>query len=264
MWPIPQGQRFAAVFELPMTGFQQFVAMFRSTRHGHPTVDGQSGYIPPHYHILETAVAEGDNAVLEGVAASGPLLVVVDKRDDPDGRWSAFVKSDPRAATAGHDERWAFFTIPQAAPDIACHGTELAISAISDNRGAVRLKPVTDGDRFTWWASPEPQSKGDFFLLDFGRQVRPCEVVLFLGPYLDGYPRALRVESSLDTVQWQDAFVGRGVSLAIRGALERPRDVPIRIPLMPGGPTRFLRLTLSESTTRFPWMITDVTVSGTP
>jgi hypothetical protein len=262
MWPIPEGQRFAAVFELPMTGFQQFIAMYRSTRHRHPTVDGQSGYIPPHYHILETAIRERDPGALDGVAASGPLLVVVDKRDDPDGQWSQFVKSDPRATPTGQDERWAFFNIPQT-PVTGCGGSALAISAVSDDRGTVALKKVTDGDRFTWWGSPEPQTKGDFFLLDLARPARPCEVALSLGPYLDGYPRALRVETSLDGTSWQTAFVGRGAGLALRGALEAPRSVPIRIPIA-SGPARFVRLTLLESTTEFPWMITEVAVSGAP
>jgi hypothetical protein len=244
-----------------MTGFQQFVAMYRSTWHGHPTVDGQSGYIPPHYHILETAIREHDRGALDGVAGSGPLLVVVDKRDDPDGRWSELVKSDPHATATGQDERWAFFNIPQTAVETGCGGSALAISAVSDDRGTVALKKVTDGDRFTWWGSAEPQSKGDFFLLDLGRPVRPCEIVPSIGPYLDGYPRAVRAETSLDGTSWQTAFVGRGAGLAIRGALEAPIAVPIRIPLA-SGPARFIRLTLLESTTQFPWMITEVVVSG--
>jgi hypothetical protein len=84
--------------------------------------------------------------------------------------------------------------------------------------------PMSGGFLACWCAVYAALAVVITFPLDLGRAVRPCDAVLFLGPYLDGYPRALRVDTSLDNATWRRALVGRGASLAIRGAIERPRD----------------------------------------
>jgi len=199
---------------------------------------------------------------LEELASRGPILVAVDDSADSGPQWSSLLKPQPGVTILGDDHDWTFVAIARASPPVAhCSAHRLTIVAVSDNDGSVDLASLTDDDRRTFWSTQKPQRQGDALTLDLGRPFRACSVAMFLGPYLQGYPRALIAETSLDGLNWQAAFAGKTGGLTIRGAVENPRDVPIRIPLR-SAPARFIRLTLLESGPQFPWLVTDVSVAA--
>ena len=71
----------AAVVELPLgDGATDFGAMFRGMTHERPTVNGVSGYLPPHYLPLAQALAHGQYDALFELADNQALGVAVDRR----------------------------------------------------------------------------------------------------------------------------------------------------------------------------------------
>ena len=47
--------------------------MYRAIGHRHPTINGYSGYSPPHYDKLRAAIANHDETGLDSIGAFGPL-----------------------------------------------------------------------------------------------------------------------------------------------------------------------------------------------
>ena len=78
----------AAVLELPLGNVgTDIAAVYRSVAHGHPVVNGYSGYEPPHYRVLKPGLGERDDSVLTALTKSAPIVVMIAREDDP-GRWS--------------------------------------------------------------------------------------------------------------------------------------------------------------------------------
>lgn len=75
---IPQGvPAGAAIMELPAGVYEDAAAMYRSIFHGRRTVNGLSGYQPPHYHILTMAMSEGNTEALTALASYADIALFV-------------------------------------------------------------------------------------------------------------------------------------------------------------------------------------------
>ena len=263
MWPVPRGRHFGPVLELPLgEGVEDFLAMYRTTRHGHSTVNGASGYYPPHYGPLRLAFKEHDPSVFNVLATSAPLLVVVDKGADPGGQWDTLVRTAPRASVVSADDRWTIFEISPSPAEPACSGPELRVAEFRDARGPIDATVFRDHDLNTWWVTKEPQHAGDTLLLDLGRPAPVCSVRMSLSTSLHVYPRFLTVATSLDANDWTPGFAGSTAGLTVRGALDQPRDVWLSVPVRPGA-ARFIRLRLERSDDTVAWFIAEMRVIGT-
>jgi hypothetical protein len=259
-WNPPAAGGFAAVLELPLGGIGDDVdAMYHTLRHHLPTVNGYSGYAPPHYAALRSALEDRDLTALDGLASYGSLLVAADKSRN--GDWPGFVRRIPGAAAISEDGRWAFFKIPgKASAPSVCGTATLPIAAAADNHGAIPVSTITDGSTSTLWTLARPQQAGDRLTIDLGRASYPCEVVLHQD-VSSTYPRELSVATSLDAVAWTTAFSGKTGGLAIRGALASPRSPTLTIPL--GSPSaRFIRFQIERTLERDWWVVSDVSVAG--
>jgi hypothetical protein len=264
LWPVPANYRFGPVLELPlMKDYGDFVAMYRTTLHRHETVNGHSGFFPPHYAAMQFAFNEGDAAAFDAFTQSDPLLVVLDKSADPDGRWNTIVRRVARATVVTADERWTLFSIPPPPAEAPCIGSELDISSAADARGPIDIAVLNDHDPKTWWVSKEPQHAGDVFTVDLGRTARLCAVRMSLDTSWWVYPRLLTVETSVDGRDWTSSFAGSTAGLMIRGIIEQPRDVWIDVPVRSEA-ARFIRLRLEKSDHSVPWFIPEMRVIGSP
>jgi hypothetical protein len=260
-WPPARADGFAAVLELPIGGtFADLAATYRATGHGHPIVNGSSGFEPPHYFTVRTAFEELDPAALDGLRVPGRLLIVIARHDDPDGRWAAYVRANPRVTPLAPDERWLYFAVaPPPAPPSICSGDSLPIVAGTSNGEPIDVSIVADNNPDTWWTAPRPQRVGDSIVLDFGSQARPCAIFLSVGQFGRSYPRKLIVDTSKDGVEWKAVATRRTAGLTMRAALDDPKRVAIPVPLESSN-GRFLRLRLDESHETVPWTVTDVDV----
>jgi hypothetical protein len=259
-WPIARAESFAAVVELPLGDTDHDVAaMYRATLHRRPTVNGYSGYDPSYYVALRLAIANRDTTALPALNIAGPLLIVVDT--SAGDNWSAFAAGHRGASPLGVDGRWAFFRLDprRMESSTGCAGGVIPVVAASADDRPLDPAIVSDNDEFTWWSTR--QDRGRTITLDLGRTGVTCSLVLSSGTLVGNYPRALSVSTSIDGANWQEAFSGRMGGMAVRSALERPRDPRLEIALR-NASARFVRMQLAESDPRNPWIVTEVTVTG--
>ena len=262
LWPVPTAYQFGPVLELPLaTGLQDFVAMYRATQHGHPVVNGNSGFIPPHYYALQLALDEGNTAVFDAFTQPRPLLVVIDKREDASGRWRKSVREFPRAQVVRDDERWAMFGIPSR-PTTECHGPSIPIASATAADGPINVSLLNDGNPATAWASKGPQQLDDALLLDLGGPARFCGVRISLGTSWQDYARDLDITTSPDGVEWTRKFKGSTAGLMVRGAIEDPKNIWLSAPVQADN-ARFIKLRLDAPHLTAPWFIADLRVIGT-
>ncbi len=80
-----------------------------------------------------------------------------------------------------------------------------------------------------------------------------------MGPYVLDFPRGLTVEISLDGVDWEEAWSGPTDVLALVGAIQEPREVPLMFPI-DGRVARHIRLRLTSSDPTYPWSIAELSV----
>jgi hypothetical protein len=219
----------ALVIELPL-GVSDIgiAAMYRAISHGRPLVNGYSGHFPPHHGLLARALRRGDPTALTYLAAGRPLIVLVHRRYDANGRWRSFVES---AGGIRHEESGlgpVFVVPPQP-----------------------RQRQPPPGDRLHAAAVPAPEG---YAALDLGseRTVRLIEIDLE-ERYEDVTPESL-VEISADGNAWTPAWEGWTGGLALGGTLEDPHKAPLRITL-PDVRTRYIRISPAP-----PWIAEAVRV----
>ncbi|HTU99012.1 MAG TPA: hypothetical protein VMF13_00625, partial [Luteitalea sp.] len=109
----PSGPAAARVVELPLgEASRDVAAMWRGRAHGHPVVNGYSGYDPFHYQVLKRAFHDLDPAVLGVLAEPGALTVAVDTAADGATELTAMVAAAGATPAGGDTARWRFATIP--------------------------------------------------------------------------------------------------------------------------------------------------------
>ena len=82
------------IVELPLGHpYPDVAAMYRQMSHHRPLVNGYSGYFPPHYSALRFGLTLRDPDVLTQLAAHDINDIVVNRSEDPEGRWDDYVKS---------------------------------------------------------------------------------------------------------------------------------------------------------------------------
>lgn len=270
-WPAARAEGFDAVLELPLGDvFDDTAAMYRATLHGHPVLNGSSGFEPTHYFTLRTALEERDASLFAGLP-QGRILIVVDRQRDSHGALAGWLGNAAPIRALGGDARWAFFAADGGAtPRLACDGTPSPIASINAGHQSLDRGALTDGNPKTRWDSSHPQATDDALTIDLGRATHPCAVVLSVGEFRKNYPRRLVVETSSDSRNWNTVATERTAGLTIRGALDDPATVPITIPLgsctAPLGSctARYVRLRLGEAHRDVSWVVTDVAVRVAP
>ena len=250
-------QTLGAVLELPLGQPGDTSALYRAMFHGRPVVNGYGGREPPHYALLRQALAQGDFGVLRALAAGAPLGVVIDHEADG-GRWLKWASRMPGARLLGRQGRFTVLRLPQVprTPSRA-DGPRLRVRRLraSANRGDLHL--TLDGDLDTLWSSGRPQSGSERLVADLGAPRRVAAVILWEAGAFMAYPRALRVETSLDGRHWAVSFKGRTAAAALRGCLASPRGAPLRIALA-GVPARYVRLVQTGHDETSPWGVAEL------
>jgi len=252
----------ASVLELPMGLFEDVAAMYRSTQHRRPLVNGYSGYGPPHYEILRGALAAQEVGVLDALRVERPLVVVLDGFSDRQGEWARKLAAVPGARFLARDGRRRLYLLPRVDPPKAPAGDPLPIQAVRTSRNPSDGGKLIDGDPKSSWTSGQRQKPGDSMVLELASLQRVGGIVLALGAGVFNYPRHLVVESSLDGQHWQTVWQGGTASQALAASLVPRRPLTIAIPTG-GALAQFLRLTQTERDPH-PWSMTEITVLGAP
>jgi hypothetical protein len=251
----------AAVIELPLGTYEDAAAMYRALTHRRPTVNGLSGYVPPHYEVLYSALSESRVDVLEALAEVAPLVVIT-HRAQAGELMSSRVRALPSATLLDSDIDRDVVLIPRA-PMVPLPGIELTDTVrMQSGHASVSqdtLGLISDRDGTTGWLTPTQQG-GEEFVADLGAVQDIDGVVLSLGAFAGGFPRELLVRTSRNGSEWRDAWHGDVSVLAVRAALANQRETPIALPFEARGARYVLVRQVGWSVS--PWAVAEFGARG--
>jgi hypothetical protein len=221
-------------------------SMYGAIAQDRPVFNGYSGYVAPQHWALLDMLEAHDTRILDRLAATAPIEVVVEWANDPDGGWRGWLDSYGAVRTDGGDG-WTAYLIPRtgvgAAP--AVDGPQLPVPAITASTNQHDIDAVLDGNLDSRWNTPR-QLGTETITLDLGSPQRVRAVVMCLGAYAAQYPRMLSADVSADGVSWRLAATGSTVLSTYDAALVSPREVPVPIPIDRQN-VRFIRLRQSAA-----------------
>ena len=251
----------AVVLELPLGIFEDTAAMYRSMSHGHRLANGYSGYAPPHYTVLGSALAEGRPEVLAALETDRDLAIVAARSADGQGLAEGLARVLPAARTA-HTATADVFIVPRHPPtpaDTGPSGPALPVRAIvaSVEREA---RFIADGRVGTVWTTVELQAGGEQVTADLGTATAISALELNQGRYSFAYPRIVGIEVSDDGAVWREVWRGDTATAALRGALAAPATMPVRFDF-DDTTGRYVRIT-QHGQAKQPWAIAELAVFG--
>lgn len=235
--------------------------MYGSIAQERPVFNGYSGYTPPQHPALLDMLEAHDPRILDRLAATQPIEVLVESGGDHDGRWRAWIDGYPRAARVDAGEGWTSYEIQptdDGAPP-AVTGTRLPVASIAASTNQHDIGAVLDGDLDSRWNASR-QEGTETITLDLGAPQSVRAIVMCLGSYPAQYPRMLAVDVSPDGASWTTVRAAGTVLETYDAALRSPREVPVTIPISREG-VRYLRLRQTQ-TDPHGWSIVELRVLG--
>ncbi|MBI3075367.1 MAG: discoidin domain-containing protein, partial [Deltaproteobacteria bacterium] len=116
---------------------------------------------------------------------------------------------------------------------------------------------LLDGRQDTRWESETVQRPDQWVALDLGQAQRVAGLRLALGAEVLAYPRALRVEASLNGSSWQTAMEPIEPVPPLIAYARRPRPLTLVV-LFPELRTRWVRLTQLGQAPARPWGMAEI------
>jgi hypothetical protein len=232
----------AAVLELPSGVFENATAMYHSIQHRRPTLNGLSGYEPPHFRPMVSALEETRFEVLRQMTRGRDVAVFV-RRDGMDERGFADLRrrtgGEHLATTESH-----YVTLVRQSPPSSfemARGPLMppAKVAVSANSGAAGS--MLDGDLLTAWSTDSPQTGMEEIVADLSALFRVDGVQLTtLSSY---FPRALIIDvRSSEQEAWTEVWRGDDLaSLSLAAVLDQPPRINLFFSFEVR-PARFIRL----------------------
>lgn len=236
--------------------------MFGAIPQNRPVFNGYSGYAAPQHAALRDLLEQRDPAILDRLAATQPIEVIVESAGDADGQWNAFVQAHPRATRLNAGPDWTAYEIgvTNARPPSAMTGPSLPVTRIEASANAKDIGAVLDNDLDTRWHAV-PQSGGETITVSLDGAHHVSALVLCLGTYASQYPRRLDVEVSSDAVAWTRIYTGGTALDTYDAALRSPREIPITVPVNRDG-VKFVRLRQTGREPRRGWTIVELRLLG--
>jgi hypothetical protein len=250
----------AVVLEVPMRNtWSQTAAMLRATRHGHPVVNGFSGYGPPHLHVLEEGLGAGDVSVIAAFRQLAPLVVIVNHDDDPDGAHERFISRAPDArllsqTPIGPIYQFAYQPRPLVPTRV------LPVANIEATASPQEAKAMIDGWMTTMWKGG-PQTAGMRITIALEHPDVVSRIEMDLGSDRFDYPRGLGVDAVDEHGALVRLWEGGTAGNAISGILANWRRAPLTIDLPPTRAAA-LMLTLTADDPNVSWTVTELRVFG--
>jgi hypothetical protein len=259
----------APVLELPVEEgpFADLLAMYRGMAHGHPVVNGFSGYFPPHYPALIAGLMAHDGTVIDALRARGPLAIFVDRHRDPDGRTASWVRELPGAQPLQDGPAGWWFELQPVAEADAAAGAAVspvrAVNAIDPAGGTFEGAPgaMWDGDLRTRWHTRGPKQAGDRLVIDLGETQTLRRLEIDLGDWTRDYPLGLSVAVGDDPATAVEAWSGSILGKLTTGAIANPKAAGFAISLPAGATGRYLVLTNLGSDPEFSWTVAEIRVA---
>jgi hypothetical protein len=227
----------AAVLELPVGVFEDALAMFHATQHDRRTVNGMSGYHPPHYQVLIHALADGDTEFL-AVPRRYADLVVFSRRDNSEAvaataRLRATGDTTPLPDTATHNVTLLPMRPADAPAPLGPAAEEVRPAAIATQPPMDSPLLVSDDDLRTAWLTDTPQTGTEMMTLTLSAAQVITGLRMALGPHVGAFAREIAVDVSEDGQQWETVARADGATAAFEAALLDPKVIAMTIQFEP-------------------------------
>jgi hypothetical protein len=251
----------AAVLEWPMGVFEDAAAMYHATQHGRPTVNGLSGYAPPHHGALRSAIRDNDTGVLEVIATDRPIAMFL-TRTPANADTMELLPRQSRARHVASTSTHEVFVVtaarrvPAPMPDAS---KLVPIAGVVASVSPEQAARVLDGDRRTSWIGPGPQRGGEELRVQLQSRQLVAGVVLSQGAVSAGFPRQLTVDVSVDGAHWKTVWQGPTGARAVAAALDDPLDVRVVIEF-PAVEASLVRLSQTGGAVEDEWAIAELGV----
>jgi hypothetical protein len=250
-----------AVVELPLgTPERDAAAQYRFKYHRVPVVNGYSGFAPPHYDVIRSAMGDGDERGVQALRAVGRLWVIIDRRVGEAGRIEQWVQQAEGILVGSSDTEAAYVLPELRCPPAAVTERRMSVARLTAGGSDKDLSNLLADDGRGVWMSGSPQQGGEYFVADLGASRRLSSIVLEQRGLPSGYPRALAVEWSVDGVGWTQAWSGSPASEATCGALLDPLRVPIRLPVY--ATARYIKVTQTGRAAKHLWVVAGFAAMG--
>ncbi|MDP7294629.1 MAG: discoidin domain-containing protein [Vicinamibacterales bacterium] len=248
---------------------------FFALRHGHPIVNGYSGY----RSLLAAFLSEPGSplqtlanaaSTVQALRQLGVRHIVVHAAAYPDlARANAAVAAIANVP-AQVEQRRAFgstvvfrltrWNRPPPDPPAALRAVSQERFRPTSSRAPYRLPLAFDGDPDTRWLTARRQTGDEWIQLEFDAPRNVGLVRLAMARRsLGDYPRRLRIESSSDGTTFQTLFQGIPLAQFLRG-LVRNRVYPTIDIALPSNRTRLLRIRQIGRTRSFYWSVHELGV----
>ena len=259
-----------AVMELPTTAGEdepEFLYQYMTLVHGHPVVNGHSGYLSPLLvwlgggHSPFRAIDRQRDAVemLRGIGVQYVVIHRAAYRDRaPADALAAALENNPEQVIARRTfgETIVASLAPLELPAPPTGTTAIPPSTVSAraSHGAERLPLLFDGDLDTRWLSGGRQSGNEWLELDLAGEHDVAALRIQVGERSFGdYPRELAIEAVEDSGR-RTLFRGSVLPHFARALIVRS-DYPVMEIVLPPNRARMLRVRQLGSTGRFFWSI---------
>jgi hypothetical protein len=254
------------VLEMPVLGvYEDAEALYRSAAHRRKLINGYSGYEPRFYAAVKYGLLAEDGAVLDELLIRTPLVVLIDRTRDPEGRWTRFIDRVPGARPLGVSGSFERRLLPHRVregdpPALGC--CPLAIPRVTADVNGDRAALVADNDMRTGWGTAGPQKRGDAIVADLGATRTVSSIELHQGPWPADVPHALEIALSEDGQLWTTAWAGSTAAEVMR-AETRDSTVAVLRFTFAAGRGRFVRLRQTSDDGAFSaWNLAELRVLG--
>ena len=269
-----------AVLELPPGESPEALALnnsryqFFTLQHGHPLVNGFSGYTSPlFYHLRGNSVlADFDYypALLEALRSFGVRYIVVHSRlfDDPDlarSTVAAIKKEADQLLEVAEFETTSVFWLSES--EQAPEPNAVSLRQVPSSRFQARASHVgdrlgeaLDGDPDTRWVSGSRQTGDEWIELRFdrARDIRRLRLDMADRSFSD-YPRGVSIESVGEAEQVESLYAGSVLPHLLQGLVRDSKRMPIEV-VLPPNQTRVLRIRQTGQTRSAFWSIHELSV----
>jgi hypothetical protein len=248
------------VLELPLERVDQnTVAVLRAVTGGYETMNGYSGFDPPHFGPLRFGIRVRDSAVLDEMRRRTPFHVSAPS-DDADGLRTWIANTQPAATLVAERSGRALYALPRLPSIVVPPGRNLPFARTRASCGHALLPDLSDASLVTRWECG-PGHPGQFVEADLGTAQLVSGIVNTLGSYTNDAPRSVRVTVSGDGERWITAWEGPTAGFALRAAFEDPARVDVRIRFPPVR-ARHVRITQTGDRTEWFWSIAELSIIG--
>jgi hypothetical protein len=244
------------VMTLPI-GAEDSTAEFRAVVGGWSVANGASGYFAPHYTTLWDASDRADPIVFAPFLSRGDLHVVVDENKPA---LVDLVERQAGVEETGRGGGRRQYRIPRRGTVTrgTPGGERRPIASVSASCAREPAAWAIDGDGSTRWQCGL-QTSDQAFTIDLGVVTTAGALVHALGAYRNDYPRHLIVETSIDQMDWQEAWNGDVLAPVFEARVRDPQSIRFVVPFAPR-PARFVRLRQVGRDEEWYWSIAEVEV----